>query len=353
VAATTAAPAAAAQPGLLAQWNFDEGAGQVAHDSGPLGLDATLGRSAGPDAADPQWIGGASGSALRFDGGSVVRLPDAAALAPQHLTVEATARSNGSPGAYRYLVSRGGTGCWSASWGLYSGPTGGLAFYVFDGSRYVLSPAARRKDVWDGAWHRFSGVFDGSALRLFVDGREVGKPMRAPLRIAYSIPHAEALIGQYAGECPLGFKGDIDSARIYSDAAPRPSGQPGLPAAAPGTTLPAGPPAAQGPADEGAAGVPPATPAPPAAKQCTVRIARRTVRAGRRVVIRARVVNAPSSRKVRVTARHGRAGKRIASARVSRSGKARLVLIRPRAGRLTLAVSGRSDCASAQLRVRR
>jgi concanavalin A-like lectin/glucanase superfamily protein len=357
VAATAAVgvtPAAATvEPGLVAQWNFDEGAGQVAHDSGPFGLDGVLGLTSQADSADPTWIAGSSGgSALRFNEASSVRLPDSPKFAPQHLTIEAVARADHSPGRYRYLVSRGGTGCWSASYGLYSAPSGGLAFYVFDGSHYVLSPTARRRDVWNSEWHQLKGVFDGSTLRLFVDGREVGDPMVAPLRIDYGIPHSEALLGQYAGDCPLGFVGDLDSVRILSDpdvppGAPGAPALPPLPAAAPGQTLPAQSPET---APEQAPGE--SKPASkPAKSACTVRLSRRTIVAGRRAIITARLVNAPRRSKLTLSARRGSSRKSVATARLSRSGHARLVLKAQRAGRLTVGVIGHSGCAPAQLHV--
>ncbi|MDA0166095.1 LamG domain-containing protein [Solirubrobacter ginsenosidimutans] len=345
-AAVGTSPAAASEQGLVAQWNFDEGTGQVVHDSGPFGLDATLGLTAQADAADPVRIAGASGGALHFDGTTFVRLPDTPKLAVQHLTIEATARANGSPGSYRYLVARGGSKCVSASYGLYTAPNGGLAFYVFDGSRYVLSATARRKDVWDGKWHNLTGSFDGAALRLFVDGREVGEPMAAPLRISYAIPSSNALIGQYGGECDLGFTGDIDSVSIRSDAGtPGPTPEsptpPSLPAAAPGTTLPAAepPPVPTRPTDP-----------KPTASTCAVRLSRATIVAGRRTIIRARLVHAPKHRKLRVSARRGSSRKAVATARLNRAGSARLVLRAQRVGHLTVHVTG---CASAQLRIRK
>ena len=88
---------ATADASLIAQWRFDESAGQVAHDSGPFGLDAVLGLTGQPDPADPEWIAGASGSGLRFDGTSSVRLPDSQRLTPQHLTVEAVAARRSQP----------------------------------------------------------------------------------------------------------------------------------------------------------------------------------------------------------------------------------------------------------------
>ncbi len=61
-----------ASPGLVAYWRFDEGSGQVAHDSSPFGHDGELGQSpaAGPD--DPAWVvsdaplGGGTAWILRY-----------------------------------------------------------------------------------------------------------------------------------------------------------------------------------------------------------------------------------------------------------------------------------------------
>src|SRR6185369_9914552 len=44
------------EPGLVAYWRFDEGAGQVLHDSSTNGHDALLGSSAQADGADPTWV---------------------------------------------------------------------------------------------------------------------------------------------------------------------------------------------------------------------------------------------------------------------------------------------------------
>ena len=113
----------------------------------------------------------AAGRALRFTGASFVRLPDSELLAPASLTAEAVVRAPASPGQWRYIISRGSQGCTAGAYGIYTAAAGGLAIYVFDGARYIVSAAARAEDVWNGAWHHVAGTFDGRALRLFVDGR--------------------------------------------------------------------------------------------------------------------------------------------------------------------------------------
>ena len=182
-----AQPAAAvAEPAVLGQWRFDERGGQVAVDDGPYRLNGRLGLTDAPDAADPVRIRGASGRALAFDGNASVSLPAADALAVQTLSAETVVRASASPGQFRYLISRGSHGCLAGSYGLYTAAAGGIALYVFDGTRYVVSATAWPADIWNGAWHHVAGTFDGRALRLFLDGQPVGEPMAAPLHIDYA-----------------------------------------------------------------------------------------------------------------------------------------------------------------------
>ena len=341
-----AARPAPAEPGatIVGQWRFDEPDGQLALDDSPHGLAGALGASDLPDAADPERIVGASGGALRFDGGAVVRLPDSAALAVESLSAEAVVRAGASPGSWRYLVSRGGQGCYAGSYGLYTGVAGGLALYVFDGTRYVVSATARPADVWDGAWHQIAGTFDGRALRLFVDGRPVGDPMEAPLRIRYDGMSPQTSLGQYVGDCGLGLRADLDLVRLWSGArspaaiAAAAGVQPGgqrMPAAEPGTVL-------------GAGGAPGSRP-----RGCVVKLLRSSTRGPRRTVIDVRVTAGRRPlRGTRLVAR--RAGRRtvLAMARSDATGRARLAVRSRRGGRLRITARGRPGCTPARLRVR-
>src|SRR5438876_660217 len=109
VAAVLAAPGAApaADFPLQAFWPMNEGRGQVVHDFSGKGNNGILGDSPVADGHDPTWIKGIFGSALRFDGGDFVTIPDSASLHPQQLTVSLWFRGSSSPGSYRYLISRG------------------------------------------------------------------------------------------------------------------------------------------------------------------------------------------------------------------------------------------------------
>ena len=342
------ARAATPDPSLLGQWRFDEGDGQMAVDDGPRRLTGVLGTTSGLDAADPVRIAGASGRALHFDGNTFVRLPDSAALAVGSLTTEAVVRADTSPGAWRYLVSRGARSCVAGSYGLYTGAAGGIALYVYDGARYVVSATARGADVWDGAWHHVAGTFDGRRLRLYVDGRPVGQPMDAPLRIEYSGTSTRASFGQYAGDCELSFSGDMDLVRLWSRArsaeaiaqaaarvSPVASGAGPLPAAAPGAVIGD---------DEAPLG---RRPKSSASRRCKVKVVRR--RGARATVVRVRVtVRQRPLRATRVVAR--RRGRVVAGAKTNAKGRARLTL--RRSGRIKITVRRHPACSPARLRVR-
>jgi Concanavalin A-like lectin/glucanases superfamily len=92
----------------------------------------------------------------------------------------------------------------------------GIAFYVFDGSGHVLSPVVKPEDIWGGAWHHVAGTFDGSAVRLYLDGRPVGSPTPTALQLDYGSTSSRTYFGRYAGNCDLGFTGDLDRVRLWS-----------------------------------------------------------------------------------------------------------------------------------------
>jgi hypothetical protein len=337
-------PASASAATVVGEWTFDEGSGPVAHDISGSHLDGRLGVGLGPDGEDPRWVPGIAGSALRFDGGDAVVVPDSRVLEPAAVSIEAWVRRQGTPGAYAYVLSKGGRGCDFSSYGLYAGAGRGIAFYVFDGTGYVVSPAANPDRIWDGEWHHVVGSFDGSSVRLYLDGREIGDGSPAAGPIAYGLASTAPYIGTYVGRCQLGFTGDIDDVRIWSGSLTAPEVAASTPS--------------QPPSGGGGGGVSTTAPLPPvsgrpptAAPRCVITLPRRTLRAGRRSSLTATVRSdaRPLSRvRVRLSGKRMRLEKRTDG-----HGRARFV-VRPRASerRLTVRVLGRS-CQNTTIAVRR
>ncbi|HET6505996.1 MAG TPA: LamG domain-containing protein [Baekduia sp.] len=373
---------AGAEPSsVVGQWRFDEGSGQTVLDDGPYALDGRLGQTDGVDANDPTRIAGLNGGALRFGGQAFVRLPAAPELRPATLTLEAVVRADRSPGSYRYIVSHGAQGCEAGSYGLYTARDGGVAFYVFDGSSYYLTPAAAPADVWNGAWHHVAGVFDGSALRLYVDGRPVGGAFSAPHPIAYNLTSDDHYFGIYQGTCTLPLTGDVDLVRMWlGPLAPEKIGSladEALAPRAPGDTTPPGsvPTANQADSDASAPQVrPELTPIAPGTvigarsaatsgapvrsspgaptRACQVKPSLKSIRAGRRTTLTVRVALRGTPQKgVRVVAMVGRS--RVAAGRTAANGQVRLAIKTAKRGTIRLKAAGRADCATGSLSVLR
>ena len=345
----TAPAAGAAAADAMGDWAFDEGAGQSVLDTGPNALHGVLGESDAVADDDPARIAGLSGGALHFNGTSAVRLPETGALSTPTVTTEAVVRAESAPGPWRYVISRGSRDCLAGAYGLYTGAAGGMAFYVFDGTGFVVSATARPEDVWDGRWHHVAGTFDGSAVRLFLDGQPVGAPIATPLQIDYAGTTTRTFFGRYAGECDLGFRGDVDHVRLSSRALTPETIAAAATATVGAAALPFNP-AQAGTLLPGA----PTASAPPrsAPTSCRLRLSRLRL-SSPRATLRVRVTRRGKPlRSVRVIAQPKGRRHVLGSARTDRTGNAQLrVSVRPSV-RLRISAAGRKSCAPAYVRVK-
>jgi hypothetical protein len=213
----------AADASLVGRWHLDEidGANGIAvettPDSSGNGLIATV--------STVELSAGKFGNAFDVTSGNAapsgVDVRSDPRLAPQNPTVFAWVKRTGSPGQYAYVAAKGARQCSAASYGLYTGASGGLFFYVNLGQSTAVSPDAGQ-GIWDGNWHAVAGVYDGQRVRLYVDGTEVGGGTPATGSIAYGnedVSH-DLTIGFYPGgaSCTAQFSGRIDEVEVYNRA---------------------------------------------------------------------------------------------------------------------------------------
>jgi hypothetical protein len=346
------ASTAQAAPAVLADWHFDEGAGQVATDASGHGNDAWLGAAMVSDAADPAWIAGHDGgSALAFGGADYVSVPDRAALEPGQVAVEAWVRRTGSPGAFRYVLANGSLGCERSAYGLYSGWSGGLAFYVSSSSSYFISPEVSAAMVWDGNWHHVIGSYDGDSVRLWIDGSKVGSGTAANVAIAYGTGSSGVYVGIYRGSCNLGFDGAIDDVKVWDGAPPQTTVPGPVVPPVPGTPTRGVVGGAHPPTDDGTKSSANGFGARAPRGCLRVSLSRHTVPIRRRALVLATVRHAAKPLAGAGVVVHG--ADVHAFARTNRKGTARIVVRALRRGRLTVRVRGqKSGCPSATVRAR-
>jgi hypothetical protein len=212
-------------------WPMNEGSGQTVRDWSGNNNNGYLGTTPQVDDADPAWVDGVfNGSALRFFGDDHVTIPANPDLRPQRLTVAAWVRYKQSefgsptPGIFKYPISMGGNGCDVSSYGMVTDVNEGLQFYIASNGQYIVSPSAP-KTMWDGNWHHVAGTFDGSKLRFYLDGVQMGAgtPVSAGTKIDYALSEQGGAIGGYAGACTsryLDLRGDVDGVQIWSTTIP-------------------------------------------------------------------------------------------------------------------------------------
>jgi Concanavalin A-like lectin/glucanases superfamily len=166
-----AAPVSIVQDGLVAEWRFDDGAGQVLTDHAG-GHHGQLGSTAGSDANDPAW----TAAGLSFDGANdYVYTTDWAFPSPDfHVDVVGRFNSVSLGGGTDFVATFGTTRTGAADDDtsplilFREGNTASIRIRIGNGTTNVLSNAGGI--VFDDQWHHLSIDYDGSQLTLAVDG---------------------------------------------------------------------------------------------------------------------------------------------------------------------------------------
>jgi glucose/arabinose dehydrogenase len=202
----TFAPDTSAPPGLVAAYNFNDGSGNTLIDRTGHGLNGTL--------TGPTWTAaGRNGGALSFDGvNDSVRVNDHNDLDLRTgMTVEAWVRPTALGNGWRTVVFKEQPG--HMTYALYAGtdtgrPTGQA--YV-GGERDARGPSGIPLNTWT----HLATSYDGSTVRLYVNGSEV-RALGANGSMAVSTGPLK--LGGNAIFGSEWFAGAMDDVRIYNRA---------------------------------------------------------------------------------------------------------------------------------------
>ena len=194
---------------VAALWLFDEGKGDVAKDFSENGNDGELN-------GDPEWVDGKFGKALNFDGSThYVEVPDSPSLDIEY-EITIVAYVNFNQFKDQGIISKSQDGGGDGNYFLSTGCGGGASqakFGVISSAGHTCGPASAVLKT--GEWYHLAGVFDGSKLFIYVNGKEENTENHAGKITTSDWP---IIIGSYAG---LGYKLNaiVDELAIFNVAA--------------------------------------------------------------------------------------------------------------------------------------
>jgi hypothetical protein len=199
----------------VSYWRFGEPSGPSVADVQGAHSGTYVG---GPSTGLPGALAGDSDTAVRFNGsGDYVSVPYAASLNPARFTLEAWAYPTGGQGAYRGVVSAWkeitpsewqGFAIEASDGDVWTGEVG-------DGTTYIELPGS---PVALGTWAHVVLTYDGSSMRLYVDGTEVAGTTTS--RYAGAPSPVDLEIGaEYTNGVPgVFFTGLLDDVAVYDHA---------------------------------------------------------------------------------------------------------------------------------------
>ncbi len=196
----------AEDPGLLGWWAFDE------PDGAAIALDVSGnrrgGRIAGGAAGGASRAEGRDGSALVCDGRSATVSPCDDLNPGGALTIECWVRTERAGQPNNWLVNR-----------VYQSGDTGYRLGVVDGKPCFEVPEtswshhlSASEDLPTGRWVHLAGTFDGTTMRIYVDGREQGSMERPGPVKANAYP---LTLGSYEAGHQAAFAGSLDEVRLY------------------------------------------------------------------------------------------------------------------------------------------
>jgi len=193
-------------------WKFEEGQGEIAGDSSGNDHNGTV--------YGGNWTNGISGKALEFDGrDDYVEVSDSSQLNPSLITVEAWVNLKGfstDPNPVSMIISHGIHDQSPGFYGLYSAAFAHIFIFQIaeaasQGFYYTYGTTVPSL----GVWYHVAGTYDGSTMRIYVNGVLEGETVANVVRT-----NNTNNMGFHVGSLLLPgweywFNGTIDEVKIY------------------------------------------------------------------------------------------------------------------------------------------
>lgn len=194
----------------VGHWELDESSGTTVPDS--------AGTATGTFLGNPLWrTDDTRGRAVEFDGsGDAVRLPNQSALNPQWITVMAWIKTPAASSSATHVVTKDKSSIpRQRVWQFRVSGSNRIQLIVFDTTGTAVT-ATGTTHLGDNQWHHVAGTWDGTTIRVYVDGVQDGA--LAHSGSLQSGQTNDAFIGRAETSNPGYFAGRIDDARLYDRA---------------------------------------------------------------------------------------------------------------------------------------
>ena len=144
--------------GLVAEWHFDEGSGNVVKDSSGNGNDGTI--------YEATWVDGKYGNALSFDGvNDQIHIPSSSNLKPSTaFTLEAWVKLNSFTNEWQTVFAK------EYQWYIGINSDGHVGYWTGNGAKWVSELATPGGIIKIGNWHHIVSVYDGANKYIYIDG---------------------------------------------------------------------------------------------------------------------------------------------------------------------------------------
>ena len=205
--------------GLVGHWKLDEGSGTTASNSASTGSSYNAAFT-----GSPSWITGRISNGMDFNNGGGwhnLYVPQYntydSTLHPQHLTIAFWTRLASLYGGGSFITKScgGASSCNQWVYWIYDNGNGTINFQKSISSTLQTVTSTNQFST-TGVWHHVAATYDGSAMRLYVDGT-----LDASLTgLADDGPgsNSDLTIGAKYPGGGYGIDGDMDDVRIYNRA---------------------------------------------------------------------------------------------------------------------------------------
>ena len=216
-----AVPARAADPDLILYLKLDAASGTAAVDSSGLANNGTV--VAGVNG--PDWVTGHRGGALLFEGltstgARYIQVPWHTSLrVTTGLTVMAWLKLTGTDNDEQTLVGRAESTDWQLE--LHANDKRIPFSVVVGSSRRTLTATIPGAGLSAGTWYHVAGTYDGSRLRVYLDGVELGNSActgTVNVSSNASLPLGVGALVEAVGEWEHAFPGTLDEVKIWKRA---------------------------------------------------------------------------------------------------------------------------------------